>query len=157
MDLREAEVLAESLIEEYVPGTKLVWTRSVTVHALTRFRLRGGELIDTEIAISRPATRLCDLVEVRDTILHEIAHVLVGPGHGHGAAWQAVAKSVGAKPQENGDTDIRAQLAPWVGTCPAGHVSTARYYRKPTRQRSCGKCCKSFHPDHLLTYEKIGG
>ena len=26
--------------------------------------------------------------EIRDTILHEIAHALVGPGHGHDKVWK---------------------------------------------------------------------
>src|ERR1700722_17497176 len=26
--------------------------------------------------------------EIRDTLLHEIAHAIVGPGHGHDAAWR---------------------------------------------------------------------
>ena len=37
--------------------------------------------------------------EVRDTILHEIAHALVGPGHGHDAVWKAKCVEVGAKPE----------------------------------------------------------
>ena len=35
---------------------------------------------------------------VLNTILHEIAHALVGPGHGHDMVWQAKARSVGARP-----------------------------------------------------------
>src|SRR5262245_51513217 len=37
--------------------------------------------------------------EVRDTILHEIAHALTGPGHGHDAAWKAACVRVGARPE----------------------------------------------------------
>src|SRR5580704_1150694 len=36
---------------------------------------------------------------IRDTILHEIAHALVGPGHGHDAVWQAKCVEIGAKPE----------------------------------------------------------
>lgn len=37
--------------------------------------------------------------QVTDTILHEIAHALAGPGAGHGPAWKAVARRLGATPK----------------------------------------------------------
>ena len=37
--------------------------------------------------------------QVTDTILHEIAHALAGPGTGHGSAWKAVARRLGATPK----------------------------------------------------------
>src|SRR3954447_25950603 len=39
------------------------------------------------------------LEEIRDTILHEIAHALVCHGHGHDAVWKQKCVEVGAKPQ----------------------------------------------------------
>lgn len=35
--------------------------------------------------------------ECNDTILHEIAHALVGPGHHHDAVWKRVARQLGCK------------------------------------------------------------
>lgn len=37
--------------------------------------------------------------QVTDTILHEIAHALAGPDAGHGPAWKAVARKLGATPR----------------------------------------------------------
>ena len=37
--------------------------------------------------------------EVRDTILHEIAHAIAGAKAGHGPVWKAVAKRIGATPR----------------------------------------------------------
>lgn len=37
--------------------------------------------------------------ELRDTILHEIAHAIAGIKAGHGPVWRAVARKIGAKPQ----------------------------------------------------------
>ena len=39
------------------------------------------------------------LRQVTDTILHEIAHALAGPGAGHGPAWKATASRLGATPK----------------------------------------------------------
>ena len=39
--------------------------------------------------------------EIRDTILHEIAHALAGPEARHGPEWKAHAKRIGATPRAN--------------------------------------------------------
>jgi predicted SprT family Zn-dependent metalloprotease len=36
---------------------------------------------------------------IRETLLHEIAHALVGPGHGHDRVWQAKCLEIGARPE----------------------------------------------------------
>ena len=45
-----------------------------------------------EISLSRHYVRHADDAHIRDTILHEIAHALVGPHHGHDAAWRRKAR-----------------------------------------------------------------
>lgn len=40
-------------------------------------------------------TMLRSQEEVLGTILHEIAHALVGPGKGHGSEWKRMAESIG--------------------------------------------------------------
>ena len=37
--------------------------------------------------------------QVTDTILHEIAHALAGPGAGHGPIWKTIARQLGATPK----------------------------------------------------------
>ncbi|MCY4185458.1 MAG: SprT-like domain-containing protein [Rhodobacteraceae bacterium] len=37
--------------------------------------------------------------EIRDTILHEIAHALAGPKARHGTKWKMIAQQIGAKPR----------------------------------------------------------
>ena len=36
--------------------------------------------------------------DIRDTILHEIAHALAGPGIGHGQEWKDICVRIGARP-----------------------------------------------------------
>ena len=49
--------------------------------------------------------------DLEDTILHEIAHALVGPSGAHGPVWRAKAIELGARPDER----CRAVLGPGVG------------------------------------------
>jgi predicted SprT family Zn-dependent metalloprotease len=68
--------------------------------------------------------------EVRDTILHEIAHALVGPGHGHDAVWKAKAVAVGARPQRCGQADMPSGR--WRAECGSCGETFSRH-RKPRR------------------------
>ena len=54
--------------------------------------------------------------EVRETILHEIAHALVGPGHGHDSVWKAAARALGC----TGDRCHYVEFAPprYLVSCP---------------------------------------
>ena len=64
-------------------------------HARRRFgscRPRGKT-----ITLSRPLVLLNGETEVRDTLLHEIAHALT-PGDGHGARWKRKCRELGARP-----------------------------------------------------------
>jgi predicted SprT family Zn-dependent metalloprotease len=60
------------------------------------------------ITLSRPLTLLNDSQQVRDTILHEIAHALA-PGDGHGVKWRQTCVRIGAQPSRcYNDTAVRS-------------------------------------------------
>ncbi|ALA45108.1 hypothetical protein ADS69_00003 [Enterobacter phage phiEap-3] len=48
--------------------------------------------------------------DILDTLLHEIAHALVGRGYEHGKVWQAMALRLGAKPSPSKTTTKDANL-----------------------------------------------
>jgi predicted SprT family Zn-dependent metalloprotease len=77
--------------------------------------------------------------EVLDTLLHEIAHALVGPGHGHDAVWRRKCVEVGARPKRCGDADMPE--GPWRAQCPRCGKRYDRH-RKPKRLKSwfCPSC-----------------
>jgi len=47
------------------------------------------------ISLAQAYARSATEADITDTILHEIAHVLVGQAHGHDAVWQAQARALG--------------------------------------------------------------
>lgn len=105
------------------------------------------------IYLSRPFLAHVSEYELRDTILHEIAHALVGHGAGHGPKWQAMCRKVGADPRRTKATDTSPAGA-WRAVCPNGHETTM--HRAPGRVRSCGKCSPVFNKNYLYTWFKNG-
>ena len=148
MDLRSAQLLARQLLDD---------------HGLTRWRVeldsavaRAGvcRYAERTIGLSAPLTRLHAEAEVRETILHEIAHALAGPHAKHGPRWRAVAHAIGSTGQRCLDEDAPRIEGPWVGTCPVGHRLTR--HRRPTRVVTCGQCTRRFDLRHLLTWTHHG-
>jgi predicted SprT family Zn-dependent metalloprotease len=71
-----------------------------------RFKLANGKRLmgeciygRNEIRISRWLITMGTDEEILDTLRHEVAHAVVGPGHHHGLKWKLVARQLGAKPE----------------------------------------------------------
>jgi hypothetical protein len=78
------------LIEE---GWSFVWdTRAVRRYGQCRYRQR-------EIGVTKVLANLNTIEETKDVVLHEIAHALTGPGHGHDWLWKQKCVLVGARPE----------------------------------------------------------
>lgn len=106
------------------------------------------------IGLSAPLARLHSPDEVRETLLHEIAHALTGHAHGHDAVWVARARSIGGNGLRCVPADAPTVTAGWLGVCPAGH--TAERHRRPERVQSCARCSRDFSVDHLLEWTHHG-
>ena len=81
-----------------------------------------------EISLSRHYVRHADRAHIRDTILHEIAHALVGPRHGHDAVWRRKAREIGCT--ANRCHTLNFATEPWLMRCPNGCFETGRHRRK---------------------------
>ena len=64
-------------------------------------RLGDCHFQDRVIRIGRAHALDASEAEIRDTILHEIAHALAGPEARHGPKWKATARRIGATPRAN--------------------------------------------------------
>ncbi|WP_029145623.1 SprT-like domain-containing protein [Microbacterium luticocti] len=104
------------------------------------------------ISVSRYLAARYDDDTNHQTLLHEVAHALAGPAAGHGPAWKRTARDLGyvGGTTHNGETAV--ELAPWVGTCPAGHV--AYRHRRPTRPTSCVRCAPRFDERYLFRWRR---
>jgi predicted SprT family Zn-dependent metalloprotease len=148
VDLRDAYAMAEYLLE---------------VHDLDDWQVsydnakrRAGicHFAEQTLGLSAPLTAVHSEDDVRDTILHEIAHALVGPVHGHDATWRAMARRIGCSGERCVSPDSPTPPAAWLGTCPGGH--TLDRHRRPERVLTCGLCSSDFDLAHVYTWTHHG-
>jgi len=84
----------------------------------SKTRLGSCEFGRRLITLSSHLVQLNGLREIKDTILHEIAHALVGPRHGHDTTWRAKCREIGAKPQRCSTQAIMPPVERrWVARC----------------------------------------
>lgn len=128
MDLNVSRALAESLMAEH--GVPSDWTFAFD-NATTR--LGACSYKNRRISLSRHYTAHATEEQVRDTILHEIAHVLAGPAARHGLTWKAIASRLGATPKAcatnpfvDSEGEVRKRLAKVEGK-PFYRVSGATF------------------------------
>lgn len=129
-------------------GWKLAWMRGKSTMGLCCHGPR-------EIRLSTYLVQHNTEESVRLVMLHEIAHALVGSGHGHDNVWHSKCLSIGGDGQRCVDEAVVAPKGVWVSRCPKGHESDQ--HRAPLKVRSCGKCVKgSFSPQHIVSWTKNG-
>jgi predicted SprT family Zn-dependent metalloprotease len=106
------------------------------------------------ISLSAPLTRIHDEREVRDTILHEVAHALAGSKAKHGPVWREVAVRIGCSGRRCVDPSAPSIDGPWVGSCPGGHRTTR--FRRPPGIMSCRSCGPRFDLGNLIAWTYKG-
>ncbi len=123
MDIREANALASRLMNEhglFDKGWTFEFDRSIKRMGLCSYRRKV-------ISVSKPLAEVNSEETVRDTILHEIAHVLAGAIAGHGCVWKLLAKSIGAIPEACCKLANIVQVeTAWQGTCLDCQVTVSR-------------------------------
>ena len=100
--LKTSEKLANQLIKKYKLDKK-GWTFKWD-YARTRFGL--CDYGKKTIQLSTYLTQAIPMSEVRDTILHEIAHALTPNDGGHGKEWMDMCVKIGARPERCKDVEF---------------------------------------------------
>jgi predicted SprT family Zn-dependent metalloprotease len=148
VQLGEAQDRAVELMHHHhLTGWRVVFDQAKTRAGVCRPAVK-------EIGLSRALTELHTVEEVEDTILHEIAHALVGSHHGHDAVWKAKARELGCSARRCLPESAPRVPGAWTGTCPAGHTATR--HKRPERVMSCRRCTPSFDPTALFDWRYHG-
>ena len=145
-DLLRVRRWADALITMHLDPT---WTFGFDT-AKTRAGLCN--YTDKKITVSRYLASRYEDDEIHQVLLHEVAHAIAGSRAGHGPKWKAVAAELGYEGKRLHDGAIANELAPWVGTCPAGHVHYR--YRRPTRPLACGRCSRRFDSANAIAWSQ---
>lgn len=153
MDIRDAQILADNLMKAhglYAKGWKFDFFRSRKSFGRCLYR-------EKRILLSTEFVRINDEHHVRDTVLHEIAHALVGGTHGHDEVWQEKAREIGCDGKRFFDADaVNQPEKPYIGRCPNCGKLIERFRRVKI---ACKNCCNSYNggrysPKFLFLWER---
>ncbi|MYC33436.1 MAG: hypothetical protein F4X64_09700 [Chloroflexi bacterium] len=137
--LVEVEEIAHRLIDEFTGrgALKSGWTFGFDLAPSRAGVCRYNERrIDLSVSYCLAATR----AEIEDTVLHEIAHAIVGARHNHDGVWKAKAREIGCV----GERCHRVQhsVPKWVGECGCGQ----QWFRQTLQRRMIGnRICAKCH------------
>ena len=144
----QTAALARELLAAYgLTGWSFRLNRSKVNLGLCRYGPRTVEL-------SSPFVEHNPEEVVRDTLLHEVAHALVGAGHGHDAAWKAMCLRVGARP-ERLSFEAAMPEGRWRATC-GGCGLVHHRHRRPKRMVGWW-CCRCGPERGRLSWELARG
>lgn len=139
--------MVEKVIEVHRLAAKLMDEQGLTDYGwrfeLSTTKHRVGECNHTKkrIRYSIHCVKETPIEEIKDTILHEIAHALVGPGHGHNRVWQAIAIAVGARPERCTEMAETTAKPNYVLKCPNCGNKWQRYrLKKALHSARCPDC-----------------
>jgi predicted SprT family Zn-dependent metalloprotease len=144
MRLEDAEEMAKSLMRQHrlVPKWAFQFDRS-------KVRFGKCDYMNRIISLSRHLVELNSEGEVRDTILHEIAHAIAPRGSGHGQAWRVVARSIGCNAARCYGEEVVRPVPRYKGTCPKCRRVIFRHRRT---RIACGRCTPVFDSKYEFTW-----
>lgn len=141
MDIKKAENLANKLIA----ANHLIGKRKINIKDLGyKFALRNAKTRcgacsyrNKEIILDIPFVQTENEEEIRDTLLHEIAHAisyyLYGiHGSGHGRFWKYVCREIGARPEREKSGTKLVEGKYTLANKDSGKIYMY-YYRRPAK------------------------
>lgn len=143
-ELDRVRIWGEALIRVHLDDS---WS-----FAFDNAKRRAGQcnFRDRRITVSRYLAARFDDDEIHQVLLHEVAHALAGFHAAHDKTWKRIARELGYVGGTTHHGETATELAPWVGSCPAGH--TTYRHRRPSRPTSCVKCSRTFDPAYQFVW-----
>ena len=147
MDLMKARELALELMKQHgLEFWHIDFDNAKLRFGICRYKRRT-------IGLSKHLVQLNDYEVIRNVILHEIAHALVGSGNGHNWVWRQKAIEIGCDGNRCYDSNkVSPVIGKLVAECPnCNHI----YYkhRKPKLKRACGKCRHLPFEERILNFK----
>lgn len=149
MNIWKAKDLAKALMSKHgLVGWRFEFHNRKTALGTCNYR-------DKVIFLSEYCTPLLPDDIIKNTILHEIAHALVGPSHGHDSVWKMRARSIGCTGDTCADVGVLlADHAPFKAECECG-------YKEPKFKRPIGGTathqCKPWKTGKVIFYDNYTG
>lgn len=138
----EAQTLAIELMEEWgvADEWEFVWLRSKRkLGHVCVLRDYSDNIVGRQLGLSRYYVEHCDEDwMIKDTILHEIAHIKAGLHNGHNHVWKSWCLTVGALPNRCKQIELPHK---WEVRCNCCGSVVRKYQRKPTS----AKWGRSYH------------
>jgi len=127
-----AELAYELLAENGIHNYRVTFSnRMVRTIGVCYYDLR-------ELRFASKVAAVNDRSLTEDVVRHEVAHAVVGPGHGHGEVWKAAARRLGAKPRAGvraGEMVSVPRVDRWVAVCDACGVEAGSRRQRPSADR----------------------
>lgn len=153
-DLANVQRVTRALMDHYgLESVKLEWSSS---------RRRIGTTYSYhnqpayKISLSRPLFAHMTPEERMNTITHEIAHAIVGCGHGHDYVWELKHRELGGDGKRCStlelSADVEAKIYKWTGRCPNGHTQSRAARSEKMFRTSCAKCSPYFNPEYKFVW-----
>ena len=150
MELHKAQQLALELMEKHdlmEKGWRFGFDTAKRRFGCCNYRYK-------QITLSKALVLVNDEARVKNTILHEIAHAMVGPRHGHDAIWRNQAIAIGCDGKRcYSSKNTTIPESKYVAVCKTcGH--THRKHRLTRTVSACGICCKgTFQREYILEFK----
>lgn len=142
--------LARTLMNQHgLSDWNIKWSRAKKTHGLCQYSTKT-------LTFSAVAFAHIGEEEVRNTILHEIAHALAGASAGHGYKWKQIHREIGGTGAQYVTRTASATIpTAWTSECSKGHKGSGQH-RAPLRVKACAKCSSVWRPENILTWKKNG-